>query len=146
MKKFHQKHQTQNLLKNQIEIITSNKEYIFNNYQLFKLILDFDLTPSKMKENFENILSDDNLLKIINTKCNQEFFEHIIFNIYDYLFMIYFTKTPANIETYIKDKNNKNQEELDLYPKLTLDINNDIKNKEKKEKEENKKNKVKMKI
>ena len=40
--------------------------------------------------------------------------------------MIYFTKTPVNIETYIKDKNNKNQDELDLYPKLTLYINNDI--------------------
>ena len=79
------------------EIITSNNEYIYNNFKLFKIILNFDIAPSKMRENLNKILEDEKLLNIINTNCHKEFLEQSIFNIYDYLFMLYFTKTFTNL-------------------------------------------------
>ena len=103
------------------EIITSNNEYILNNYALLKIILDFDYSPSKMKDNLETIKNDDNLLKIINNNCNKEYLEQSIFNAYDYLLYLYFTKTSDKVKAL--KKANKNQDEMPedvkLFPNLS---------------------------
>ena len=90
-----------------------------------KIILDFDIRPSKIKDNLNTILEDKNLLQIINNNCNNEFLEQIIFNIYDFLFMQYFTKTRNILEGYIKSKTN--EEDTQLFEKLV----NAIKKKDK---------------
>ena len=115
-----------------IEIIITNKdyEYIANNYQLLRIILEFDITPSKIKERFEMIREDKNLLQIIDKNILNEFLEQYILNIYDYQFMLYFTKTPGYIETSIK--NNINEEDITKFEKLTNDLKNKIDKKEKK--------------
>ena len=107
------------------EIITSKNDYILNCNQLLKIILDFDIRPSKIKDNLNTILEDKNLLQIINNNCNNEFLEQIIFNIYDFLFMQYFTKTKNLLEGYIKSKTN--EEDTQLFEKLV----NAIKKKDK---------------
>ena len=50
-----------------------------------------------MKDNFKDILEEPNLLPIINNKCNNEYLEQCIFNVYDFLFTQYFTKTKGNL-------------------------------------------------
>ena len=49
-----------------IEIITTDIDngYISNNYQLFKIILEFNIEPSKIKQNLNNIKDDEVILKI----------------------------------------------------------------------------------
>ena len=115
-----------------IEIIITNKdyEYIASNYQLLRIILEFDITPSKIEESFEKIKDDKNLLQIIDNNCQNEFLEQYILNIYDYQFMLYFTKTPGNIETSIKNHNN--EEDINKFIKLTNDLKRKIEKKEKK--------------
>ena len=67
-----------------------------------KIILEFDTSPDKIGNNLDTILKDQNILQIINNNCNNEFLEQNILNIYDFLFMKYFTKTRNIIEGYIK--------------------------------------------
>ena len=101
-----------------MEIIITDTDigYISNNYQLFKIILEFNIEPSKIRHNLNNIKDDVELLQIINNSCHREFLEHIILNIYDYQFMLYFTKTPGNIKSYIKSK--KNDNDVNMFNKL----------------------------
>ena len=116
-----------------IEIIITNKdnEYIASNYPLLSMILEFDITPSKIKESFVKIKEDKNLLQIIDKNCQNEFLEQYILNIYDYLFMLYFSKTPGNIEASIK--NNINEDDIKMFIKLTNDLKKKIEKKGKKE-------------
>ena len=88
-----------------------------NNYQLLKIILDFDYSPSQIKDNLVKIKDDENLLKIINNNCNKEYLEQSIFNAYDYLLYLYFTKTSANIKALAKSK--KITEDVKLFEKLS---------------------------
>ena len=118
---FNKNNNNKEFKKKIIEIITQNKEYIFNNYRLFKSILSFDISPSKMENNLGIILDKDNendLLKIINDTCKKyEFLELFVFNIYDYLFMNYFTKTLNNIIEY-KNKD-INKEDVEKFKKFS---------------------------
>ena len=98
-------------------IITSKNEYILSNSQLLKIILEFDTSPDKIGNNLDTILKDQNILQIINNNCNNEFLEQNILNIYDFLFMKYFTKTRNIIEGYIKSKTN--DEIVEKYKKLS---------------------------
>ena len=109
-----------------IEIIVDENEYILNCNQLLKIILDFEIIPSKIKDNWKNILEDQNILKKINDSCDNEFLEQIIFNIYDFLFMQYFTKTRNLLNEYIKSKTN--EDDVKLYIKLVNAIKNKDKN------------------
>jgi len=113
---FNKNNNDENFTKTITEIITSNNEYILNNYQLLKIILDFDLSPRQMKDNLNKIKDDQNLLKIINNNCKKEYLEQSIFKAYDYLIFLYFKKTPD----YIKDSVNKkiNTEDVKLYEHL----------------------------
>ena len=98
-------------------IITSKNEYILSNSQLLKIILEFDTSPDKIGNNLDTILKDQNILQIINNNCNNEFLEQNILNIYDFLFMKYFTKTRNIIEGYIKSRTN--DEIVEKYKKLS---------------------------
>ena len=109
------------------DIITKENEYILKCNQLLKIILNFDITPSKIRDNLNIILNDQNLYQIINNNCTNEFLEQNIFNIYDFLFMQYFTKTRNVLEGYIKSKSN--DVALDLLKKLS----DKLKNKKKKD-------------
>ena len=93
-------------------------EYILCCYKLLYIILDFDIKPSKIRDNFKDILDEPNLLPIINNKCNNEFLEQSILNVYDCLFMQYFTKTKENLSKKCND------EDVYLLPKLTQAIKN----------------------
>ena len=86
------------------EIITSNNEHIYNNFKLFKIILNFDIAPSKMRKNLDEILKDEELLNTINTNCHKEFLEQSIFNVYDFLFMKYFKKHLRIFQTQKKSQ------------------------------------------
>ena len=109
-----------------IQIIISKNEYILNCNQLLKIILDFEIRPIMIKDNWKTILDDQNILQIINNNCNNEFLEQIILNIYDFLFMLYFTKTRSTLNEYIKSKTN--DDEIKLYDKLVKAIKNKDKN------------------
>ena len=82
-----------------------------------------------MKYNLNEIKKDQNTFQKINNSCYHDFLEQYIFNFYDYLFMIYFTKTPNYIENCIKSNNN--QEDVNLFPKLFLEFKNNENKKEK---------------
>ena len=114
---FNKNNNDENFKKKITEIITSNNEYILNNYQLLKIILDFDYSPSQIKDNLVKIKDDENLLKIINNNCNKEYLEQSIFNAYDYLLYLYFTKTSTNIKALAKSK--KITEDVKLFEKLS---------------------------
>ena len=105
-----------------IETIISKNEYILNCNKLLKIILDFDIRPSKIRGYWEKILEDKNIFQIINNNCNNEYLEQIVFNIYDFLFMQYFTKTKNLLNEYIKSKTN--EEDVYLYNKLVNAIKN----------------------
>ena len=101
-----------------VEIIINKNEYILCCYKLLYIILDFDIKPSKMKDNFKDILEEPNLLPIINNKCNNEYLEQCIFNVYDFLFTQYFTKTKGNLTKKF------NEDDANLLKKLSQSIKN----------------------
>ena len=101
-----------------VEIIINKNEYILCCYKLLYIILDFDIKPSKMKDNFNDILEEPNLLPIINNKCNNEYLEQCIFNVYDFLFTQYFTKTKGNLTKKF------NEDDANLLQKLSQSIKN----------------------
>ena len=109
-----------------IEIITSKDGHILNNNAIFKSIMTFDITPDNIKENINKILENDDILPIINQKCNNELLEQLIFNTYDYEFEKYFSRTPNTIIEKIAN-NNVSQNEREKLFKAMVEANKEAK-------------------
>ena len=105
-----------------IEIIASNSNYIYHNCQLLKKFLNFNIKPCEIGENLSRILNDCLLGKINNYSIN-ELLEKNIFDIYSFLFMNYFAKTPSILKNYIENKTN--EKDISKYPKLVQNLNNE---------------------
>ncbi len=79
-----------NFRKQLIEIILEKDDFIYNNYQIFKYIINFDISPGGIINIKKNILEKQNpLLKIINN-CEKPYLEETILNIFEYKILNYF--------------------------------------------------------
>ena len=106
--------------------ILTKDDFIYNNMQIFSLIINIDISPKEMDEYINTIQEDNsNLITILN-ECKNEFFEQTIINLYEYKIILFFNSIKSfakrrdynhYFRTYIQTGN-----ETSIIFDLTFDI------------------------
>jgi len=102
-----------------LNIILKNNEFIINNYQIFKFIIQIGDDLNEMEEYLEYIQESYSILiKTINEYGNNEFLEQIIINIFENKILTFFNNIP-NLDFNNEDIKNK----FESYSEDRMEIN-----------------------